>query len=110
MIDLTSPATIREIIERHGFSFTKSLGQNFIISRSTLDRMLNASGIDRDTGVLEIGPGIGTLTRELAMRAARVAAVEIDRALIPVLAETLADCPNAYVYHEDALKLQLPAF
>ncbi len=110
MMDLTSPATVREIIERHGFSFTKSLGQNFIISRSALDRMLAASGIDKDTGVLEIGPGIGTLTRELAMRAARVASVEIDRALIPILSETLADCANVSVYNEDALKLHLPAF
>lgn len=109
-MDLTSPAVVRELITRHGFSFTKSLGQNFITSRSALDRMLDASGVGRDTGVLEIGPGIGTLTRELSARAARVAAVEIDRALLPVLAETLADCENARVYHADALKLDLPAF
>ncbi len=110
MTDLTSPATVRDIIERHGFAFTKSLGQNFITSRSALDRMLDAAGIDSDTGVLEIGPGIGTLTRELSSRAARVAAVEIDRALIPVLAETLADCANVQVYHQDALALDLPVF
>ena len=72
--------------------------------------MLDASGVGCDTGVLEIGPGIGTLTRELSARAARVAAVEIDRALLPVLAETLADCENTRVYHADALKLDLPAF
>lgn len=109
-MDLTSPAIVRELITRHGFSFTKSLGQNFITSRSALERMLDASGIDHDTGVLEIGPGIGTLTRELSVRAARVAAVEIDRALLPVLSETLADCENVRVYHADALKLDLAAF
>ena len=109
-MDLTSPAVVRELIARHGFSFTKSLGQNFITSRSVLDRMLDASGIDRNTGVMEIGPGIGTLTRELSARAACVAAVEIDRALLPVLAETLADCENVRIYHADALKLDLAAF
>ena len=110
MMDLTSPAVVRDLIRRYGFSFTKSLGQNFIVSRKALDRMLDNAGISQDTGVLEIGPGIGTLTRELSSRAARVAAVEIDRALLPVLSETLADCENVQVYCEDALKLDLPTF
>ncbi|MDD6274565.1 MAG: 16S rRNA (adenine(1518)-N(6)/adenine(1519)-N(6))-dimethyltransferase RsmA [Clostridiaceae bacterium] len=110
MMDLTSPAVVRELIGRYGFSFTKSLGQNFITSRSALDRMLDAAALDAETGVLEIGPGIGTLTRALSARAARVAAVEIDRALLPLLSETLADCGNVQVYHADALTLDLPAF
>ncbi len=110
MTDLTSPAVIRELIARHGFSFSKSLGQNFITSRSALERMADASGIDGKTGVLEIGPGIGTLTRELSARAEQVAAVEIDRALLPLLDETLADCGNVRVYRADALELDLPVF
>ena len=109
-MDLTSPAVVREIITRHGFSFTKSLGQNFITSRSALERMITLSGIDEKTGVLEIGPGIGTLTRELSAHAAAVAAVEIDQTLLPLLQETLSDCENVTVYHQDALKLDLPRF
>ena len=108
-MDLTSPAVVRELIIRHGFTFSKSLGQNFIISRPALERMADAAGIDRDTGVLEIGPGIGTLTRELSARAGRVAAVEIDRALLPLLEETLADCPNVSVIQGDALAVDLEA-
>ena len=107
MTDLTSPAVVRELIERHGFSFSKSLGQNFITSRSALERMLDAAGLDDRTGVLEIGPGIGTLTRELSVRAGRVAAVEIDRALLPLLAETLSDCGNVTVIRGDALEVDL---
>ena len=110
MMDLTSPGTVRELITRHGFSFTKSLGQNFILSRNALDRMIAASGIDSETGVLEIGPGIGTLTQAIAEHAGLVAAVEIDRALLPILAETLSAYQNVRVYREDALKLDLPVF
>ncbi len=110
MMDLTSPGTVRELITRHGFSFTKSLGQNFILSRNALERMIAASGIDSETGVLEIGPGIGTLTQAIAEHAGLVAAVEIDRALLPILAETLSDYQNVRVYREDALKLDLPVF
>jgi len=104
---LTNIGTVKELLSRHGFSFTKSLGQNFLINPSVCPRM--ASGISG--GVLEIGPGIGVLTRELAKAAAQssenVAAVEIDESLKPILAETLSDCPNVSVIYGDILKLDI---
>ena len=108
---LTSPNEIKALMERHGLRFSKGLGQNFLIEPSVPRRIAEAGceGGPEGLAVLEIGPGVGCLTAELAQRAERVAAVELDRALLPVLAETLAGYPNAEVVPGDALKLDLPA-
>ena len=106
---LTDVGYIREVLERHGFSFSKKLGQNFLINPGVCPRMAEACGADGDSGVLEIGPGIGVLTRELALRAGKVVAVELDDRLPPVLAETLADRDNVRVVQGDCMKLDLHA-
>lgn len=107
MANLTDIGAIRELLGRHGFHFSKALGQNFLINPSVCPRMAEACGADEQTGVLEIGPGIGVLTHELAKRAAHVAAVELDDRLLPVLAETLAEHQNVRVLHGDVMKLDL---
>lgn len=107
MPELTNIAYIRALLERHGFSFSKKLGQNFLIAPTVCPRMAEACGATADSGVLEIGPGIGVLTRELAKRAGKVVAVELDDRLLPVLAETLTDNDNVNVVHGDVLKLDL---
>ena len=99
--------TIRDLLARHGFHFSKSMGQNFLIDPEVPRRIAEASGAG--CGVLEIGPGIGPLTAELAQRAGKVVAVELDRALLPVLAETMAPYPNVEVVPGDVLKLDLTA-
>ncbi|MBR5155722.1 MAG: 16S rRNA (adenine(1518)-N(6)/adenine(1519)-N(6))-dimethyltransferase RsmA [Clostridia bacterium] len=104
---LSNPSELKRIIEKHGFSFSKSLGQNFLIDQNVLDKIVEASGIDENWGVLEIGPGAGTLTRELAARAGAVVAVEIDKSLIPLLEDTLSDFDNASVVCEDVMKVDL---
>ena len=104
---LSDISTIREILGRHGFTFSRALGQNFLINPSVCPRMAELCGADEDTGVLEIGPGIGVLTQELAKRAKKVAAVELDQRLLPVLAETLAEYPNCRVIQGDVMKLDL---
>ena len=101
--------TIRDLLARHGFHFSKSMGQNFLIDPEVPRRIAESSGADAGCGVLEIGPGIGPLTAELAQRAGRVAAVELDRALLPVLAETMAPYPNVEIVPGDVLKLDLAA-
>ncbi len=106
---LSNPSELKKVIEKHGFSFSKSLGQNFLIDQSILDKIVAGSGIDEGWGVLEIGPGAGTLTRELAARAKCVAAVEIDKSLIPLLEDTLSDFDNASVICEDVMKVDLSA-
>ena len=98
---------LRDLLARHGFRFSKSMGQNFLTDSGILSAIADASGADTTCGVLEIGPGAGTLTAHLARRAAAVAAVELDRALLPVLAETLEGFPNVEIVHGDALKLDL---
>ncbi len=100
---------IQPLLARHGFHFSKSMGQNFLIDPAVPQAIAEASGADETTGVLEIGPGIGSLTVQLAQRGARVVAVELDTALLPVLAETLADCPNVKVVPGDIMKLDLEA-
>lgn len=107
MDKLTDIGTIKEILTRHGFRFSKKLGQNFLINPSVCPRMAEACGADKETGVLEIGPGIGVLTRELAERAGKVVAVELDDRLPPVLAETLAGYDNVEIVCGDVLKLDL---
>ena len=106
-MNLTNPNHIRALLSRHGFHFSKSMGQNFLIQDWVPQQIADAAGLDADCGVLEIGPGIGPLTVQLARRAGRVAAVELDRSLLPILAETLADFPNAHVIPGDVMKLNL---
>jgi 16S rRNA (adenine1518-N6/adenine1519-N6)-dimethyltransferase len=107
MENLTSPRKVKEIIERHAFRFSKSLGQNFLIDENILKKIVNGADIQEEDGVLEVGPGIGTLTRELARRSGQVVAVEIDKALLPILEETLAGYNNIQLIHGDILKLDL---
>ena len=107
MSSLSDIGTIKDIMQRHGFSFSKGLGQNFLVNPSVCPRMAEMGGANERSGVLEIGPGIGVLTAELARRAKRVVAVELDDRLIPVLDETLGEYSNVKVIHGDALKLDL---
>ena len=108
-MDLCNEKDIRALLARHGFRFSKSMGQNFLIEGWVPRDIAEASGADGTTGVLEIGPGIGPLTVQLAQRAAKVAAVELDRTLYPILDETLAPYPNTEVIPGDVMKLDLPA-
>ena len=107
MDSLTDISAIREILNRHGFRFSKSLGQNFLINPAVCPRMARECGADGETGVIEVGPGIGVLTRELALRAKKVVAVELDRRLLPVLSETLDGFGNVSVISGDILKIDL---
>ena len=106
---LSDIGTIKTLLYRHGFSFSKSLGQNFLINPTVCPRMAGLCGADKETGVLEIGPGIGVLTTELCKQAKKVVAVELDRRLLPVLAETLEEFDNVKVINGDVLKLDLAA-
>ena len=108
-MDLCNEKDIRALLARHGFRFSKSMGQNFLIEGWVPRDIAEASGADQTTGVLEIGPGIGPLTVQLARRAAKVAAVELDRALYPILDETLAPYDNVEVVPGDVMKLDLAA-
>ena len=91
MSQLSNVKNVREILNRHGFSFSKKLGQNFIVNPSVCPRIAELGGAGPDTGVLEIGPGLGVLTWELAFRARKVVAIELDERLLPVLEETLSE-------------------
>lgn len=105
---LYKPSVMREVLGRHGFHFSKSLGQNFLIDGSVLDQIAEGADLSEEDVVLEVGPGIGVLTQVLCERAGRVVAVEIDRGLLPVLNETLAEYDNVEVVQGDILKLNLP--
>ena len=94
---LYSPATIKDIRERYGFRLTKSLGQNFLTDKNIIDNIIEASNIGENDLVIEIGPGIGVITKEAAAKAGSVIAVEIDKNLIPILQETLADETNVKI-------------
>ena len=107
-MNLTNLSAIREIADKFGFTFSKSLGQNFLINPSVCPRIAEMGGADENTGVIEIGAGFGVLTQELAKRAKKVVAVELDSRLIPVLQYTLADYDNVKVINEDVLKVDLP--
>ena len=100
---------IQELLQRHGFRFSKSMGQNFLIESWVPEDIAAASGADRQTGVLEIGPGIGVLTKELAKRAAKVVSIEVDERLPPLLAETMAGVDNFKLILQDVLKVDLKA-
>lgn len=105
--DVGTPRRTKDIIAKYGFSFKKSLGQNFLIDQNILRKIVSAAELDGSKGALEIGPGIGALTEQLAQAAGRVTAVEIDNRLIPILREVLADAPNVHIEHGDVLKLNL---
>lgn len=109
MLNLSGPAEIRKIMSKYGFNMSKALGQNFITDPGVCPKIAENAGVTPDTGVLEIGPGIGVLTAELASRAKKVVAVEIDKRLLPVLKETLADFDNITLINADVLKLDLHA-
>lgn len=107
MEDISTPKRTKEIIQRHGFAFKKSLGQNFLIDQNILSKIVGAAELDDTKGALEIGPGIGALTQKLAETAAKVTAVEIDQRLIPILKEVLEPYPHIQIVHGDVLKLDL---
>ena len=108
-MDLCDRNDIQALLARHGFRFAKALGQNFLIEGWVAEDIAAASGADADTGVVEVGPGIGSLTTQLARRAGKVTAVELDKSLLPILSETLTDFPNAEVVPGDVMKLDLKA-
>ena len=107
-MNLTDYNEIRSLLSRHGFRFSKSLGQNFLTAAWVPERIAEAAGLDEHTGVLEVGPGVGCLTEQLSLRAGKVLAVELDKALKPVLAETLAGRENVEILFGDVLKQDLP--
>ncbi len=104
---LYEPSTIKKIREEYGFKFSKSLGQNFLTDKNIIDEIVDGAGIEPEDTVLEIGPGIGVITYEAAQLAKKVIAVEIDKSLLPILAETLSEYDNVKVINEDILKLDI---
>ena len=108
-MNLTDYNEIRALLARHQFRFSKSKGQNFLTAAWVPEDIAASAGLDENTGVLEVGPGVGCLTQELSLRAGKVLSVELDRDLKPVLAETLAECENVELLFADALKLDLSA-
>lgn len=109
MANLGNPKNTIEIIQEYEFMFQKKFGQNFLIDTHVLEKIISAAGITKNDCVLEIGPGIGTMTQYLAENAGHVVAVEIDRNLIPILKETLADYDNVTVINEDILRVDIKA-
>lgn len=111
MSNLTDTRYVKDLLSRHGFTFSKALGQNFLINPTVCPRMAQAcaEGLPGAFAVLEIGPGIGVLTRELARVAEKVVSIELDRRLLPVLDETLEGCGNVEIVQGDVMKLDLPA-
>lgn len=104
---LSDIGEIKRILSKHGFTFSKAMGQNFLVNPSVCPRMAEFSGADENTGVIEIGPGIGVLTNELCKIARKVVSVELDTRLMPVLAETLAEHENFKVINADVMKVDL---
>ena len=107
MAYLGTPAATKEIINKYGFAFQKKFGQNFLIDSNILENIVSAAGITKDDFVLEIGPGIGTMTQYLCEAAKQVVAVEIDKMLIPILKDTLSEYDNVEVINEDVLKVDI---
>ena len=106
-MNLTDYNEIRELLARHGFRFSKSLGQNFLTAEWVPERIAESALLDETSGVLEIGPGIGCLTVQLSRRAGKVVSIELDKALVPVLSETLSGCENTEVILGDVMKTDL---
>lgn len=106
--ELTNEKRIELLLRRHNFRFSRDMGQNFLIDPSVPERIAEAAGLDGQSGVLEVGPGIGCLTARLCERAGKVVSVELDRKLAPILDETLAGYDNLKIIYADALKLKLP--
>ena len=122
-MELCNPRVVRELLEKYGLAPKKGYGQNFLINPDIPARIAGSSALgadcgygggmpceDESVGALEIGPGIGAMTRELSQLYSKVTAVEIDTGLIPLLSETLEECPNVTVINEDFMKLDLPEF
>lgn len=104
---LSSHRATKEIVNKHNFKFSKSLGQNFLIDDNVIDKIIAGSRLSETDKIIEVGPGIGTLTREMGKTAQNVVAIEIDKTLIPILKETLADLDNVEVVNEDILKVDI---
>ena len=109
MIDVCNIQVMKPLLAEHGFHFSKAKGQNFLISRWVPERIAEESGVDRSVGVLEIGPGIGPLTQQLALRAGKVCAVELDQRLKPILALTVGEFDNLEILWDDVLKQDVAA-
>lgn len=107
MATLGIPSNTIEVLQKYHFNFQKKFGQNFLIDTHVLEKIMNAAQISKDDCVVEVGPGIGTMTQYLAERAGHVVAVEIDKALIPILSDTLSAYDNVEVINEDILKVDL---
>ena len=105
--DIATPSRTKEILQKHGFSLKKSLGQNFIVEPNILANIVKAAGLNENTNVIEVGPGIGALTEYVARNSKQVVAFEIDDRLIPVLEDTLSPYDNIRVVHQDVLKANL---
>lgn len=108
MIQVCDIQVMKPLLAQHGFHFSKAKGQNFLIAPWVPERIAGESGIDRDTGVLEIGPGIGPLTQQLCLRAGKVCAVEVDTRLKPILDQTVGEFDNLRIVWEDILKQNIP--
>ncbi|MEM5590659.1 16S rRNA (adenine(1518)-N(6)/adenine(1519)-N(6))-dimethyltransferase [Niallia circulans] len=102
--DIATPARTRAILDKYGFSFKKSLGQNFLIDTNILRNIVDHAQLTEESGAIEVGPGIGALTEQLAKRSKKVVAYEIDQRLLPILKETLEPYPHAKIIHQDILK------
>ena len=109
MIDVCNIQIMKPLLAEHGFHFSKAKGQNFLIARWVPERIAEDAGVDSTAGVLEIGPGIGPLTQQLAMRASKVCAVELDRRLQPILEQTVGEFSNLEIVWDDVLKQDIPA-
>ncbi|WP_404330645.1 16S rRNA (adenine(1518)-N(6)/adenine(1519)-N(6))-dimethyltransferase RsmA [Mesobacillus maritimus] len=108
--DIATPVRTREILDKYGFSFKKSLGQNFLIDTNILNRIVDHANLTDSSAAIEVGPGIGALTEQLARRSKKVMAFEIDQRLLPILADTLSPYPNVKVIHQDILKADVQQY
>jgi 16S rRNA (adenine1518-N6/adenine1519-N6)-dimethyltransferase len=108
--DIATPIRTREILEKYGFSFKKSLGQNFLIDTNILNRIVDHAELTEESAAIEVGPGIGALTEQLAKRSKKVMAFEIDQRLLPILEDTLAPYENVKIIHQDVLKADVQKY
>src|SRR5690554_1425886 len=108
--DIATPKRTREILRKYNFATKKSLGQNFLIDLNILNKIVDVAQLSANSAVIEIGPGIGSLTEQLAKRCSNVVAFEIDKRLLPILAETLNDYPHVNIINADILTVDLMAY